>query len=557
MKNILIFCITVLSSICSGSGRAEAQATMPGNIHETGQLFTDRTLYVTGEAVQFSAIHRTEMDSGLRILYVELITPEGKKINGGKYLLKQGRTYGCLNLPVDMLTGLYYLRSYTRIMRNDGPSAYQYVPLRVINPVKSELQASGKGDSIDLAGDPVSMDCFELENLKPQYSAREQAVVNIRGKITGAERAEGLCITIIPEGTAKVPAMHLDLSGHRNKEHEQYFSENRGISISGKLMDKDQKKPVPDQVVTLSVMGNKDFSAYKTDQNGRFFFTLPDDTGTHDIFLSSVDFSGSGVSLLIDNDYCSVPVKLPNPEFRISEAEKKIALNLAVNSRITSEYQTGETSRNDTLSKQKEPFYGEPSISLVMDRFIQLPTLQEYFDEIPLDVKIRERKGGKYFKFFSTEAGMLVNDPLVMVDWVVITDIKKVLSIPPQKISRIEIVNKPYVKGNLTYGGIVSILSREGDFAGIDLPGSGLFVKYDFLAPACQNIFAKPVASNVPDSRNTVLWDPDFQMKPGTGSNRIVFNTPDTQGGYLIVIRGILPDGRFFSQQAAFTVTGQ
>ncbi len=263
-----------------------------------------------------------------------------------------------------------------------------------------------------------------------------------------------------------------------------FYPEVRGISLTGTLLNKDQKTPVADHIVSLSVLGAKDFSAAKTDQKGRFFFTLPDDHGRKDIFLSPEDYSGSEISLFIDNDFCSLPVSLPSPEIKLSEAEKKTALSLAVNARICKEF-AGSAAAADSGTVQYRPFYGEPTSTLIMDKFIELPTLKEYFDEISQEVRIRERKGKPYFKFFGGAAGMIINDPLVLVDWVVINDINRVTAISPQKILKIETVNKPYIKGDLTYGGIISIISRDGDFAGIDLPASGIFVKYDFFSPVC------------------------------------------------------------------------
>jgi len=335
---------------------------------------------------------------------------------------------------------------------------------------------------------------------------------------------------------------------------ETYYPETKGISLTGKLMNKEQKEPVPDQVVTMSIMGDKDFSGYKTDRNGRFFFTLPDDTGKRDIFLSSADRSLSGSGFFIDNDFCTRPIDMPDSEFMLTAVEKKLALEMAVNERISREFMSIGISRQaDTALSLRKPFYGEPTGTLFMDKFIELPTLREYFDEISLEVKIRERKEGKYFKFVSENAGMMANDPLILVDWVVINDMEKVLSLSPQKILRIETVNKPYVKGNLTYGGIISIISRDGDFAGIDLPASGIFVKYDLFAPACPAEYQVPVAPNIPDARNTLLWIPEYQLLPGS-ENRITFHTPDSPGRYEILIRGVYPDGRVFGQSVNFEV---
>ncbi len=331
-----------------------------------------------------------------------------------------------------------------------------------------------------------------------------------------------------------------------------FYPETRGISLTGTLINKDQKTPAADHIVSLSVLGAKDFSATRTDQKGRFFFTLPDDRGKKDIFLSPEDFTGSGMSLLIDNDYCSLPVTLPSPEIKLTEDEKKTALSLAVNARICKEFE-GSAAVADTGFVQHRPFYGQPTSTLLMDKFIDLPTLKEYFGEISQEVKVKERKGKSYFKFFSGAAGMIINDPLVLVDWVVINDISRVLAISPQKILKIETVNKPYIKGDLTYGGIISIISRDGDFAGIDLPASGIFVKYDFFSPLCAGI-ATVKQAHIPDARNTLLWMPEINTGDNREAKRISFVTGDTPGHYVIVVRGVDSNGRVFGQSVGFEV---
>jgi hypothetical protein len=170
---------------------------------------------------------------------------------------------------------------------------------------------------------------------------------------------------------------------------------------------------------------------------------------------------------------------------------------------------------------------------------------------LPLEVRVRERREGKYFRFNSREANMMAHDPLVLVDWVVISDVSRLLQISPQRIERIEIVNKPYVKGNLTYGGVISILSRAGDFAGIDLPASGLFLKYNLLSPDCTSIPEIPESSGKPDARNTLLWQPVMETD---ADQSVSVTLPDTPGTYVAVIRGILSDGRPFGQSVSFRV---
>jgi hypothetical protein len=548
-----VFLLILVTGWLTGWAKTTGQERGKQDFRESVRLFTDRTMFVTGEFVQFSAWHKTKKDSSGTILYLEMITSDGVKIAAGKYRFDQGLASGCLKIPEDLLTGIYYIRGYTLFMRNYGPLAYDYLPVKVINPNKTDILASGNEAPFPETPDSINDGLFQLSTDKEHYGKRESAGITIRMMMPEAARMDGMCLSVIPANTAELSGIiEMKPKNEKSVPLQQYYAETGGIPLTGTIVDKDMVKPAPDHVITLSVMGHKDFSAYRTRGDGRFFFTLPEDQGSRDIFLSAADISGHTSTLLIDNDYCTIPVRLYNPEFSLSEKEKEVAFRLSVNKEVSDQYDELNTvAEVDSLKDQIKPFYGQPTETLIMDKFIQLPTLEEYFNELPLEVKVRERKGGKYFKFLSTNASMIVNDPLVLVDWVVIGDIGKILALSPQKILKIEIVDKPYVKGNLTYGGIISIISRQGDFAGIDLPGSGIFVKYDLLTPCPQAGNYVPLAGHHPDSRNTLLWLPD--LRPETES-RITFVTPDTPGQYIILLRGVSPDGRVVRRSLSFDV---
>jgi hypothetical protein len=552
-NNMKILFTLLLLSLFTGAEYISASGVNPELLlmdRENIQLFTDRNLYIAGEEIFFSAALAVE-DSGESVIYVELITPEGDKIKSGKFKTGKGITSGCLAIPEDLLTGFYYLRAYTREMRNTGPASYDYVPVKIINSTKNDILVSGKESSGPISYLQPDTGFLQVSNLKSTYSRRDSVIIFIDFTKIPYKEIGNVCITVVPENTLTTAEFAMQAEERRDSSLV-FYPETRGISLTGTLINKDQKTPAADHIVSLSVLGAKDFSATKTDHKGRFFFTLPDDLGKKDIFLSPEDFTGSGMSLLIDNDYCSLPLTLPSPEFKLTDEEKKTALSLAVNARIRKEFE-GSAAVADTAIVQHRPFYGQPTSTLVMDKFIDLPTLKEYFGEISQEVKVRERKGKSYFKFFGGAAGMIINDPLVLVDWVVINDINRVLAISPQKILKIETVNKPYIKGDLTYGGIISIISRDGDFAGIDLPASGIFVKYDFFSPLCAGIAAVKQA-HIPDARNTLLWLPDINTGDNRASTRIGFVTGDTPGNFVIVVRGVYSDGRVFGQSVGFNI---
>jgi hypothetical protein len=208
----------------------------------------------------------------------------------------------------------------------------------------------------------------------------------------------------------------------------------------------------------------------------------------------------------------------------------------------------------DTMDMQKPEiaFYGKPTAVIYLDKYIQLPTMEEYFNELPSQVKVRKRKEGSYFAVQQAEF-LSMYDPLVMLDWVAIDEPAKVLAVSPQSISRIEIVNEDYVKGGQIYGGIISIISKKGNFAGIDLPSAGVFINYRFPARGpCREGFTPGVPAH-PDTRNTVLWKTGLHLT-GTTTQTHTFIAPRVPGKYVVVAEGITRQGEIVTTTREFEV---
>ena len=179
---------------------------------------------------------------------------------------------------------------------------------------------------------------------------------------------------------------------------------------------------------------------------------------------------------------------------------------------------------------------------LKLDDYVQLPVLEEYFNELPSMVKVRKADGKRFFRVIGTNAAMAVFKPLVLVDLVAIDDPEKVLSMSPKQLDRIEVVNVPYTKGDITYGGIVSLITKKGDFGAIDLPSSGLFLTYGFYDTTAYNIAQQAAAVFMPDVRNTLGWWPATAADSGL-SKKFSFYAGDTQTHYVVAAKAALNDG--------------
>lgn len=533
----------LLVSVCAG----QSQDMPAGATIERIQAITDRTMFISGEKICFSAIVYHGQDhiaqESSRVLYCELITPEGSRVSGGKYLLENSSAQGCLMIPDETISGVYYLKFYTRFMRNGSTDDYKYIMLKIINPVRTEvLPGKERPDSTLPAGpkDALTDPLLTIASEKNTFFTREEIRLDILDK-TGNRLPSGLCLSIVPENTEK----DVFLPGKKKRIDSAggaFYRETRGISLTGRLMGKESGKPVGGTRVNLSIIGDRDILVALTDSAGRFFFALPDHSGTNDIFLCSEDLPGIATEILIDNDFCPRPVSLPSPVFTLSKEEMNSAFDMAVNFRINSMFSVDTTAGEAAKEKNSVSFYGNPTAVIVMEKYIELPTLREYFTELPVSVNLKTIQGRKKFRFASDQAEMSMYDPLILVDWVAVNDIEKILAISPVAIEKIELVNSLYVKGNTTYGGIISFVSKKHDFAGIDLPVSGTFVNYRFLEN-CTGIVAQgPFAASVPDARNTVYWNPSV-MTGNDGRAVVKFTAPDSPGTYSIILRGITSAG--------------
>jgi hypothetical protein len=104
----------------------------------------------------------------------------------------------------------------------------------------------------------------------------------------------------------------------------------------------------------------------------------------------------------------------------------------------------------------------------------------------------------------------------------------------------------------MTYGGILSIRSRNNDFAGIELPRSGIFINYGFFSasgPAGGTLADK----HFPDARNTLFWLGNIQIQDGEAME-ISFVTGNSKGHYDVVLQGLMKNGDAFSQTVGFVV---
>ncbi len=525
--------------------------------HEKVIVSTDRMLYVTGEQILFSACvipGADEVPVIKSVLYVELITSEGERITGGKFGVGNGKCNGVLSIPSQIVSGVYYLKSYTRVMRNFCPEVFDYVAIKIVNPDKSEIRSISNSENSCKAtiAKVESTAGILLEVDKAAYSRRQDVDVSVVFEGYQAENVANMCLSVAPAA-----AFNQELIALKNENctggNTVFYQESKGITLTGKVMDEKTKRLLVNKRVNLSVLGTKDFLAMNTDSSGRFFFALPDLSSKHDLFISVAETEGIKASVLVDNDFGVNPSCLPFVPLQLNKDERLTAYNLTVNQKVAWEFLDQRLNDSVNAFSPREAFYGKPSQTLVIDKYIQLPSLEEYLNELPFLVKVRKQNHRKYFKVYGKQAEMEIYPPLVLVDFVAMDDPERVLAVSPAAIQKIELVNEPYYRGNMIYGGIVSIISKKNDFAGVDLPLAGMFINYEFYNRSDIPASHVPAGDHLPDARNTLLWIPDLKLN-ADGRQHISFSTADMPGTYSVVLKGVTISGEIIFSKVDFTV---
>lgn len=514
------------------------------NIIEFIGLQSDREIYCTNEEIFFNVTNLSHPDikesNWSKVIYIEIITPNGKPIYQNKFEFENEKISGKIIIPKETLTGNYYIRAYTKWMRNFSPYTYFYKTIKIINYHSDELlQSTNELEHFTYTtfpNDSCKKSNIKIITNKNKYKTRE--LVSVSSYFSDKDIASSyFSVSVVKKESLFNYKLKPIQEIQSNIQSQYYIPETRGNTLSGRVINTADSLPISFAVVNLSIFNGTTIS-YSTlsNKNGFFYFALPKLEGTFEVF-ASVNYYKEEITpiLLIDNDFCSKPISMPFIPFEYNEQDIRYLNELCLNSQIKDIFNQKPIVIKDTNNTKDPFFYGTPSFVLSLTDFIELPTLKDYFSELLPMVNVKTKQKQTYLKINGIYPELNIYQPLILVDFVAISNIDWVLSISPRKIRKIEIISSPYIRGNLVFGGIISIISIKGDFAGVNLPSSGQFFNYSMFT---KNIINYPDSSiqNIPDIRNTLYWNPSLLLKQGEKS-QFQFRTGDTNGEYYIVLK--------------------
>ena len=201
------------------------------------------------------------------------------------------------------------------------------------------------------------------------------------------------------------------------------------------------------------------------------------------------------------------------------------------------------------------PFYGTGSLSYNLDDYTRFVDMKELFVEYIKSVRIDKNEGQQRFY------NLYQNQPnLILLDGIPLPDADTALAIDPLKIKTIDIINEPYKMGRISFPGIISFITYDGNHE--NLASSEKLVQKLYHGIKTSRDFFNPDYSTdtlssdrIPDFRHTLFWKP-YVVVDDAGKTEVEFFTSDGDGSYLVEINGISVSGSPFSATKVFKVDG-
>lgn len=519
---------------------------------ETVQFHSDRNLYVSGEMIWFSA-NCPSNDQLSTVLYVELHDHEGKAFVRKKYPIQNHHAEGALTIPDKLPSGTYYLRAYTQYQRNLSAEAFTYASVTIIQPEKQlpRVTASAKQP----APQENTRSSITSTTDKPEYGSREQVRLRIFNDYPEDQLPLNLSITVVKKGAILKEQPDLDryFSASKRVKEIDFIPEIRDVSISGKIVNTETKKGEQGVTCWVSIMNDPEsIHTMRTDSLGRFLFSLNELYGSHQLFLGMDHPNKGNLEWQINQDFSAEFPKLPQIPLQIDSADQRLIEELFVSKQVNEQFpqQTG-TSKKGTTSL---PFnIGKPNIVRDLNNYVEIPKLEEVFNEFVPAVSVRRKKGYPYFVIWDEEGQLNYDNPLVLVDNVPIFDVAAVMNLSPGDVQSIGVIDRPYTLGAHTFGGVILLTTDTDNLGGIKLSKSSVFLSFEGLSES-QQFHEKEISDkkNLPDFRNTLYWNPSVNLT--SSPHTITFFTSDQTGSYEVWVKGITKEGKIVQSNSQFEI---
>ncbi|MDQ6470385.1 hypothetical protein RB619_07010 [Flavobacterium sp. LHD-80] len=530
---------------------------------ETLLVKTNTSVVLTGETLycQLYCLNKTTVFSDIsEIAYLEVINDHRESVFKTKISLKNGIGSGDYFIPTTLTTGNYKLIAYTNWMLNNSQNNFFEKDFTIINPFEEHINmvidsTSKKPEAYKNETENASANIL-LNLNKEKYSKREKATL-VLAKILdrGNYFLNIRKIDFIPaNSTNETIATDVNL-----KQNIQVLPETRGEIINGYISPKTANSDLNNKIVTLSVPGkNFIFKTTKTNSNGKFTFLIDKQTHDSDCYVQLSESDRENYTIAID--------KTPSPDLSNLVFSNKTSISNK-NLKAIQERSLATQVENVYFSQKKDSlveavntdFFFQPTEKKYnLDSFERFRTFKETIIEIVTELNFKDYNQVPSLYLRDTKYNITQSpEPcLVLVDGLQIQDINALFNYNAYQIESISVIDRPYCYGPKIFNGIVSIITKNKDFATIYTDKN--ILKTTMLRPEPAKVYFEPkyetsnTHNRIPDYRYQLLWKPNLALT----SNEITipFYASDISGDYEILLEGLTETGNYVHFYKTFKI---
>ena len=348
-------------------------------------------------------------------------------------------------------------------------------------------------------------------------------------------------------------------------EHKPTFDfipEIAGKIVTGRVIPTNNSLPINGITAFLSMPSKRtQFHSALSDKNGRLKFQFEDFYNDDQVIAQIEKNNASNYKIEIESPFAKSNQTISISNLPISKDEKSELNHYHRDLQVQNYFNQSYINKFEVPLSDTNAFYHTADNTYLLDDYSRFTTLEEVFREYISPIKLTKSNGNFDIsvyddvrkRYFSTQ-------PLILLDGYPISDLNKFMSYDPLKIRKIEIVDRVYFLGNMTYYGILNFTTYNGKMETYDLDPQAILLDYkglqsqrEFLMPdySIQN----QANNRTPDFRHLLYWSDDINTS-STGKNEISFFTSDVPGKYVIVVQGISKQGKIGYQELTFDVNG-
>jgi hypothetical protein len=520
---------------------------------ENPMLFTDRDYSISGDTLWFKVwLPKTEVNLG-NVVRVQLDNKNSQLISEVAVKSLNGWAEGFIHIPDSLSTGQYFVTAYLNALRNNAELELESKSLLVYNRFSDNIYEIEILESDEIQQN--SRVDMVLSTDKVQYSPGEEVIVKIDWDTNTVLKKAVIKATLVDPLASEISGKWIFNAESRNPSIPA-FPENNGLLLSGKVADI-SGSPVTNVLVTLSAGNNQAwFDYYFTGESDDFHFFLKDVYGNTEVVFQVVSNSKTEYLIQLENNYIRRK-DLITGRLKVLKQEQVEFINTAVNAsyahRLFNPPGSVQNEFFEIPARFSMPFYGNPTLRIVPDEFIDLPDFREIARELLPGFQYRIKNGEIIFRMINQQQKVIFEDePLRLINGIPVFKNELFAGLKSTDISYIDLVQNERIFGDLILKGVLEVSLKDKSNFWMAKQPNIFQLNVNFLQPdkKAGHFVQQNTNKNQPDMRQVSFWE----LLNTESFKDFSFILSDRKGKVEISIEGFTAENEFFKASKTIEV---